>query len=73
MEIGSRFTFIIPIQRKAHITQAIIAVFKFSKYMRNDVPKIIHSDNAREYVAAAMVEAPRQMATRTSTTVPYNL
>lgn len=72
MDVGSRYAFVIPIQRKAHVLQAVTAALAYSKKIRGDVPAIIHSDNAKEYVAHATIEAARQFGTTTSTTVPHN-
>lgn len=71
-DVGSRFTFVIPLTSRAYVTQAIIAALVYTKHNTGQVPSIIYSDNAKEYLSAASIDAARSMGTATRTTIPYN-
>lgn len=71
-DVGSRFTFVIPIKTRAHVPQAVMAALTYAKNANGQVPSLIHSDNAKEYLSNATQEAARSMGTNTRTTIPYN-
>lgn len=72
MEVGSRYVFVIPIQRNSHVLQAIVAALTYAKQIRRDVPEVINIDNAKADVAHTTVEAGRQLGTTTTTPVSYD-
>lgn len=71
-DLSSRFTFVIALKTKAEVTQAIKAALMDVRNTRGDVPRVIHSDNAKEYLAVASVAAAHQFGVTTRTTAPYN-
>lgn len=72
MDVGSRYTFVIPVERKAPVPQAITAALESSRNIRSTEPNIIHSEKAKEYVAEATRAAASKFGTSSTTTVPYN-
>lgn len=49
-----------PMVSRSHVTNEITAALTYTNNVREDVPNIIHSDNAKECLAAATLEAPRE-------------
>lgn len=72
IDVGSRYAFVIPIQRKSQVLQAMIAAIQYVKNTRLEVPILIQSYNPREYVAVDTSEVARQFGVATRTTVPCN-
>lgn len=70
--VRSRYSFVIPIKKKAQVFQEIIAALTYARHVRKVALTIVHSDNSKEYVAKATVEAARQFGATTRIATPYN-
>lgn len=73
MGVGPRYTFVIPLENKSQVVQAMVVAFQYPKSIRKGKTPWILSDNALEFVSNSIVETVRQLGAATSTTVPINL
>lgn len=61
-----------PMVSRSHVTQKTTAMLTYNKYVREDVPDLIHSENAKEYLAATTIAVAREFGTHTTKIAPHN-
>lgn len=54
-DLGSRYSIRLTIMSRAHVNHAMTAELLYSDNIRGEVPRIIHSDNEKEYQSIATV------------------
>lgn len=71
-DVGSRFTYPVHLQSKSQVLDAILMAIPYTKTKFGRPPTLIHSDNAKSFVSAAVQEATKLACTARSTTMPHN-
>lgn len=71
-DLASRYTFVVCVQRKSAVLDAITHAIKYTADATGRPPRIIHSDNAKEYLSQAVQAAASAAGVRTQSTIPYN-
>lgn len=69
-DVGYRFSIEITIQTRAHVLKAVTAALTYAKHDNVKYPDIIHSDNAKGYLAHATVGAAINVGTMMRTKIP---
>lgn len=71
-DIGSRYTFAMPLKKKIQAQQAITTAMEYTASIFGRPPFPLHYDNSKEVVGAAVREAAHTHVMVTRTTVPHN-
>lgn len=70
-DVGSRYTFFMPVRRRCDALNAIFASFNY-KNTTFGAPRLLHTDKSKDFSSLAVKKATRAVAIAIRTTIPQN-
>lgn len=71
-DVGSRYTFVIPLQTRADVVNSIEKSLKYEQRQTGYNPRILHAGNSKECISADTRNVVDATGTATNKIVPYN-